>query len=84
LKSGRIRRQLVDGGNGANIKSLNQGTLSAITVPVPAVSVQHGVIERVSRLVEERDRIDALYQRKLAALDELKQSLLRQAFSGQL
>jgi type I restriction enzyme S subunit len=46
--------------------------------------VQHGVIERVSRLVEERDRIDALYQRKLAALDELKQSLLRQAFSGQL
>ena len=84
LKSGRIRRQLVDGGNGANIKSLNQGTLSAITVPVPVVSVQHGVIERVSRLVEERDRIDALYQRKLAALDELKQSLLHQAFSGTL
>ncbi len=84
LKSGRIRRQLVDGGNGANIKSLNQGTLSAIAVPVPAMSVQQCVIERVNRLIEERDRIDALYQRKLAALDELKQSLLHQAFSGQL
>lgn len=29
-------------------------------------------------------RLESLYQRKIAALDELKQSLLQQAFSGQL
>ena len=33
--------------------------------------------------VEVRNLV-SLYQRKLAALDELKKSLLRQAFSGQL
>ena len=30
------------------------------------------------------ERLDTLYQRKLAALDELKKSLLHQAFSGAL
>jgi hypothetical protein len=33
---------------------------------------------------EETQRLASLYQRKLAALDELKKSLLHQAFSGAL
>ena len=32
----------------------------------------------------DTQRLAALYQHKLAALDELKQSLLHQAFSGAL
>ena len=32
----------------------------------------------------ETQRLESLYQRKLAALDELKKSLLHRAFSGQL
>ena len=32
----------------------------------------------------ETQRLESLYQRKLAALDELKKSLLHQAFSGKL
>ena len=32
----------------------------------------------------ETQRLASLYQRKLAALDELKKSLLHQAFSGEL
>jgi type I restriction enzyme, S subunit len=32
----------------------------------------------------ETQRLESLYQRKLAALDELKKSLLHQAFSGEL
>jgi len=32
----------------------------------------------------ETKRLASLYQRKLAALDELKKSLLHQAFSGAL
>ncbi len=32
----------------------------------------------------ETRRLESLYRKKLEALDELKQSLLHQAFSGQL
>jgi hypothetical protein len=32
----------------------------------------------------ETERLAIIYQRKLAALDDLKKSLLHQAFSGQL
>ena len=47
--------------------------------------------EDQNRIVEELDTLQAnlmsledVYQRKLADLEELKQSLLHQAFSGQL
>ena len=33
---------------------------------------------------EETQRLESIYQRKLAALDDLKKSLLHQAFSGEL
>ncbi len=35
-------------------------------------------------LQEETHRLESLYQRKLAALEELKKSLLHRAFSGEL
>jgi type I restriction enzyme S subunit len=35
-------------------------------------------------LREETQRLKSLYQQKLAALDDLKKSLLAQAFSGEL
>ena len=35
-------------------------------------------------LHEETQRLESLYQRKLAAFDELKKSLLHRAFSGEL
>jgi type I restriction enzyme, S subunit len=38
----------------------------------------------VDSLCEETDNLQSIYQRKLAALDELKKSLLDQAFSGAL
>jgi type I restriction enzyme S subunit len=38
----------------------------------------------IEKLVLETQRLESLYQRKLAALDALKQSLLHQAFSGAL
>jgi hypothetical protein len=37
-----------------------------------------------SRGVDHRVRFDSFYERKLAALDALKKSLLHQAFTGQL
>lgn len=84
LKSNKARREMIDGGNGANIKSLNQGTLSRLLIPFPDKSNQIALVEQLEAVQEETQRLEALYQRKLKSLDELKQSLLHQAFSGKL
>lgn len=84
LKSGRARREMIDGGNGANIKSLNQGTLSRIAIPFPSAEDQLRIVRRLEVIEAETQRLASLYQQKLTALDDLKKSLLQQAFSGQL
>jgi type I restriction enzyme S subunit len=84
MKSSSSRKQLTDGGTGTNIKSLNQGMLSALVIPFPPISVQIVLVEKLESLSEETQRLESLYQRKLAALETLKKSLLRQAFTGQL
>jgi len=84
LKSGRARREMIDGGNGANIRSLNQGTLSRIAIPFPSLAEQAQIVQRLESIQKETQRLESIYQQKLAALDELKQSLLHEAFSGNL
>lgn len=85
LKSKDARRKMVDGGNGANIRSLSQGTLSSLVIRFPkAEDEQVRIVGLLERLQNETQRLESLYERKLAALDELKQSLLHQAFSGAL
>ena len=51
LKSKRVRKEMVDGGNGANIRSLNQGTLSRLVIPVPSVKVQTQIVVQLEALV---------------------------------
>jgi len=84
MKSASSRKRLTEGGTGTNIKSLNQGMLSALTIPFPSVSAQKAIVEKLENLSEETQRLASLYQRKLAALEALKKSLLHQAFTGNL
>ena len=50
----------------------------------PSTIEQKRIVAKLKSLTEETQRLESLYQRKLAALDELRQSLLQQAFSGRL
>jgi type I restriction enzyme S subunit len=63
---------------------VNQATLSALTVPVPSVAEQAAIVGELESLDAEIARLGTTYQRKIAALDALKQSLLHQAFTGRL
>jgi len=51
---------------------------------VPSLSAQNAIVTKLNALTEETQRLAAIYQRKLAALDALKKSLLHQAFTGEL
>lgn len=63
---------------------LTKETLEPYPIAIPDHATQQRVIATIMELEAETQRLEALYQRKLETLDELKQSLLHQAFSGQL
>ncbi|WNV06127.1 hypothetical protein RP726_06845 [Candidatus Methylospira mobilis] len=48
------------------------------------MALQREIAAKFNAVSEEAKRLEAIYQQKLTALDELKKSLLHQAFSGQL
>lgn len=64
--------------------NLSLGFFSKLLVPTPPLVDQVKIVAALNTLRAETQRLESLYQRKLAALDALKQSLLHQAFSGQL
>ncbi len=84
MKTSVNRKLLTTGGTGTNIKSLNQRMLSAIKVPYPDISEQKRIVANMNELSAETKRLVSIYQCKLNGLDELKKSLLGQAFSGKL
>ncbi len=60
------------------------GMLTDYVVPVPPPKEQEIVAESLSAIAEETQRLARLYERKHAALEALKKSLLHQAFTGEL
>jgi type I restriction enzyme S subunit len=48
------------------------------------MSEQLAIVAKSDELREETQSLSHLYERKLAALEELKKSLLHQAFNGEL
>jgi type I restriction enzyme S subunit len=45
---------------------------------------QKRIVQKLDELSKETQRLESLYRQKLAAIAELKQSILQKAFSGQL
>ncbi len=80
-----FQRRVRDGAGQATLPIINKSKWSALTVVVPAaVEEQRRIVDELDAIQAETIALEELYQRKLAALDELKQSLLHQAFSGAL
>jgi type I restriction enzyme S subunit len=69
---------------GVRQKNLSLGKIKEISVPLPAPEVQRDVVASLRQFALETQRLESLYQQKLTALDDLKKSLLHQAFSGAL
>jgi len=69
---------------GAAQKHFNVGAAKEVTLHLPPIAEQRIIVAAAMQIRDETEALAELHQRKLAALDELKQSLLHQAFSGQL
>jgi type I restriction enzyme, S subunit len=68
----------------AGMPKVNREHLFSFKVWLPDVKKQKQLAANLDDLHEETQRLARLYERKLAALEALKKSLLHQAFSGAL
>ncbi len=69
---------------GAGTKFLKLEIIKNMQIALPSLSEQQQIVLIIDSLLAETQRLESIYQQKIASLDELKKSLLHQAFSGNL
>lgn len=74
----------IQGSARAGMPKVNREHLFEFHICLPDVAKQAELSAKLGALHEETQRLESLYRQKLAALDELKKSLLHRAFSGAL
>ena len=84
LASGWVISKMMQDAKGTTQKFVGLGYLRDFPINVPPLAKQLEVVAALDKLEAETQRLESIYLQKLAALDELKKSLLDQAFSGKL
>ena len=84
LLSKRFTDYAIQGSARAGMPKVNRKHLFEFTVWLPEVTKQKELASKLDELRQETQRLESIYQQKLAALEELKKSLLHQAFTGEL
>ncbi len=79
-KSGALKEHF----SGTGIQHFTGEALSRFRLPLPPLPKLRQLVARFGELSSETRRLESIYQRKLTALNELKKSLLHQAFNGDL
>ena len=69
---------------GAAQPVLNLSEVKSMVIPFPPLAKQREIVHSLDSMGEHTQRLARTYERKLAALDALKKSLLHQAFTGNL
>ena len=84
LSSAIVQSQFASLASGSVVKNISGDLVKQAVLPIPPLAHQHAIVKKLLGISEESQRLASLYARKLAALDELKKSLLHQAFTGNL
>lgn len=70
---------------GATISRLYNDNLKSIKISFPkSKEAQHTIVRQLDALRAETQKLEAVYQKKIADLEELKKSILQKAFAGEL
>jgi type I restriction enzyme S subunit len=68
----------------AGQSGLNKATIEPYPFSYPSLEEQSNIVQLLDRLNEDIQRLETIYQEKLSNLDEVKKSLLKKAFAGEL
>lgn len=80
----RIRSLIHKSASGVKVRHTSPGKISIITISLPPLSEQKAIVAKLDALSAETKKLEAIYKQKLVALEELKKSVLKRAFSGEL
>ena len=70
--------------NGTRQANLSSVTIKSLPIPLCSVPEQTKLAAALDQMAAYAQHLGSIYERKLAALDELEKSLLHQAFTGNL
>jgi type I restriction enzyme, S subunit len=84
LNSPTGRKQAGRAAVGAAHPHINLGDIKSYLIPFPPLGQQKRITQQLDAIAAETQRLESIYRQKLVALEELKKSLLHQAFTGNL
>lgn len=85
LTSKPYKEQLLfTGEQGATRQAITKAQIEVFRVFIPDLKNQQTIVRQLDALRAETQRLEAVYQQKLADLEELKKSILQKAFAGEL
>lgn len=67
-----------------NQANINGTKLKSYPIPLPPIETQQAIVKKLDGLRDETEKLEAIYEKKIRALDELRISVLQKAFSGEL
>jgi len=77
-------KYLLSFNNGENQTNLRKGDILKCPLFVPSKQDQQAIVAKLDALSAETKRLEAIYQKKIDDLEELKRSILQKAFNGEL
>lgn len=79
-----VQAELKAEGKGSAQDNINLATFEDRLFPFPDLEKQARIVEKLNKLSAQVQNLEAIYLKKLTELANLKQAILRQAFSGDL
>lgn len=71
-------------GSGTTFKEVSGSKLAEVLISFPPLKEQQSIVKKLDTLSAETKKLEAIYNQKLADLEELKKSILEKAFKGEL
>ncbi|MBD2566647.1 restriction endonuclease subunit S [Anabaena lutea] len=84
LMSRDFTNYAISGSDRAAMPKVNRDHLFRYSTWIPSISEQINIAQKIDDLFTETQRLENIYRQKIAALKELKQSILQKAFTGEL
>lgn len=79
-----IKPEILNLRRGVRQKNLSLEKIKNISIQLPPLNEQKTIVRKLDALRAETQKLEAVYQKKIADMEELKKSILQKAFSGEL
>lgn len=84
LKSSMAMKYVMYMSNGGAQEFVGLTALRSFPIPLPPLNEQKTIVRQLDALQAETQKLEAVYQKKIKDLEELKKSILQKAFAGEL